>query len=103
MARQRAKTTLDTNGRQGRSLAPTHVPTQDNKDRQTLLHKNGSCTAIDDTRMRIEKLAYELYQRRGCQDGHDREDWLEAERVALKQTTGADTSSFDRLTTSSLA
>jgi hypothetical protein len=34
-----------------------------------------------DIRMRIEKLAYELYERRGGQDGHDWQDWLEAERL----------------------
>ena len=29
----------------------------------------------------IAKLAYELYEQRGCVDGHDWEDWLEAERI----------------------
>ncbi|MBI4308711.1 MAG: DUF2934 domain-containing protein, partial [Candidatus Omnitrophica bacterium] len=28
---------------------------------------------------RVEKKAYELYQKRGCQDGRDCDDWFEAE------------------------
>ncbi|MBI4002724.1 MAG: DUF2934 domain-containing protein [Nitrospira defluvii] len=104
MARQRAKTTLDTNGRQGRSLAPTNAPRQDNRDRQALSHKNGNGTATGDTRTRIEQLAYELYQRRGCLDGHDWEDWLEAERLALTQPARASQDGSDRLpTTTTLA
>ena len=35
----------------------------------------------EEIRTRIEKLAYELYQQRGRQDGYDRQDWLEAERL----------------------
>lgn len=89
MARPKAKTTAETDGRQGRSLAPTKAPMQQGKDRQTLSHEQGNGAAIDDSRTRIEKLAYELYQRRGCMDGHDREDWLEAERLlVLAQPTG---------------
>lgn len=30
---------------------------------------------------RIEKKAYELYQKRGCEPGRDWEDWFEAERI----------------------
>jgi hypothetical protein len=30
---------------------------------------------------RVEKKAYEIYQDRGCQDGHDCDDWLEAEKI----------------------
>lgn len=29
----------------------------------------------------VEKKAYELYQKRGCQDGHDCDDWFEAEKI----------------------
>ncbi len=28
---------------------------------------------------RIRSRAYELYQRHGCKDGHELDDWLEAE------------------------
>jgi hypothetical protein len=27
----------------------------------------------------IRTRAYELYEARGCEDGHDQEDWIEAE------------------------
>ena len=30
---------------------------------------------------RIQKKAYELYEKRGCVDGNDLADWLEAERL----------------------
>jgi hypothetical protein len=29
----------------------------------------------------VEKKAYEIYQNRNGQDGHDREDWLKAEKI----------------------
>lgn len=34
---------------------------------------------------RIARKAFELYQERGCQDGHDCEDWLEAETRVLSE------------------
>ena len=51
-------------------------------------------------RTRIEKLAYELYQQRGRQDGYDRQDWLEAERLTLTEPTRARQDGSDRLPTS---
>lgn len=35
----------------------------------------------------IRQRAYEIYLARGCEDGHDREDWIEADRE-LKGLTG---------------
>ena len=29
----------------------------------------------------VTRVAYELFERRGREDGHDLEDWLEAERI----------------------
>ena len=29
----------------------------------------------------VEKKAYELYVKRGCQNGHDCDDWFEAEKI----------------------
>ena len=29
----------------------------------------------------IEKKAYELYEKRGCQHGCDQQDWFEAEKI----------------------
>jgi hypothetical protein len=33
----------------------------------------------------IRELAFYLYQQRGCRDGHDVEDWLEAEGIIPSQ------------------
>ena len=33
----------------------------------------------------IARVAYELFERRGCVHGHDLEDWIEAERVVRKR------------------
>lgn len=32
---------------------------------------------------RIAVLAYQLYEQRGCEDGHEVEDWLDAEQRIL--------------------
>ena len=34
---------------------------------------------------RIARKAYELYEQRGRQHGHELEDWLEAERIILAE------------------
>ncbi|MGE0470562.1 MAG: DUF2934 domain-containing protein [Nitrospira sp.] len=41
----------------------------------------------DDLRERIAKRAYELYLDRGCQQGSDVEDWVDAEREILALPT----------------
>jgi hypothetical protein len=38
----------------------------------------------DKLRQRIAELAYQLYECRGRQNGHDFDDWLEAERLILR-------------------
>ena len=40
----------------------------------------------DQARPRIAQRAYELYTQRGHAHGHDREDWLDAERQILSET-----------------
>ena len=99
MARQRAKPTPDTNGRQPRSLAAANAPKQDDQDPLTLSHENGNGAATTETRTRIEKLAYELYQQRGGQHGYDEQDWLEAERMTLTQPRRATQDGSGRLPT----
>jgi len=45
----------------------------------------------DELYVRIAKRAYEMYLRRGNEEGHALEDWLEAEREVLSQMpTGAE-------------
>jgi len=39
----------------------------------------------DDLHVLIAQRAFERYQARGCQDGCDLDDWLEAEREILSQ------------------
>ena len=34
----------------------------------------------------VSKRAYEIYCERGCEDGHDLDDWLRAEREVKGQT-----------------
>jgi 1-aminocyclopropane-1-carboxylate deaminase/D-cysteine desulfhydrase-like pyridoxal-dependent ACC family enzyme len=33
----------------------------------------------------IAKVAYDLYKKRGMTDGHHYEDWLEAEKIVMKE------------------
>ena len=40
---------------------------------------------FEDLGARIAKRAYELYEQRGRQHGHDWEDWIEAERQILSK------------------
>lgn len=38
--------------------------------------------------MRIHAAAYALYEARGCEDGHDLEDWLAAEATVARDEQG---------------
>ena len=42
---------------------------------------------VDEAKVRelTQKLAYEMYEKRGRRAGRDREDWLEAERIVREQ------------------
>lgn len=33
----------------------------------------------------VRKIAYELYEKRGCAPGNDQADWFEAEKIARKR------------------
>ncbi|MCC2642443.1 MAG: hypothetical protein K0S45_2856 [Nitrospira sp.] len=66
------------NGRLTERTTPPPLPYASKASSQHT--ENGSMPS--DMKTRIEKLAYELYERRGAQDGHDWQDWLEAERHA---------------------
>ena len=56
------------------------------RHQQTTLAQVGPC---DDLQILIAKRAFELYQTRGCRDGYDLNDWLEAEREVLSQVPPA--------------
>ena len=89
MARRRTKTTTDTEKQASGSIVTTTMPAPESMHPDLVRQETVRRSAADDTRTRIEKLAYELYQQGGCRDGYDRDDWLEAERLALGQQTGA--------------
>ncbi len=44
----------------------------------------------DEFQAQVRSRAYELYERRGSQDGHELDDWLQAEaELAQKKAKGA--------------
>jgi hypothetical protein len=45
----------------------------------------GGASPLSDEQLRdlIARRAFALYEMRGCRDGHDTEDWLEAEKRTL--------------------
>ena len=47
---------------------------------ERLLGKNTSGMAPRPSRDEVARLAYEFYEARGRQDGHDIDDWLSAEQ-----------------------
>ena len=101
MSRQRTNTTSDTKGRQGRSLAHPTAPKQENREEgRAVQHENGNGLATNEIRTRIKELAYELYLQRGRRDGHDKQDWLEAERMTATQPKIAGKRGADRLSPS---
>lgn len=51
------------------------------------------------TREEISALAYSLYEQRGCECGHELDDWLEAER-RLQSDSGQESTSQDAGTSS---
>jgi len=64
---------------------------------QTVALKKGAVKAktsatqidVEEIRARIAAKAYELYEKRGCTHGSDREDWFEAERLVMSQSKSA--------------
>ena len=60
-----------------RERKPMVTRKRERKQDQTLLS--------DELRARVVALAYSFYERRGYEDGYDREDWLEAERRILTE------------------
>lgn len=44
-----------------------------------------SLSVCDDLQVRIATRAHELYMNRGCGDGYDLDDWVQAEREILSQ------------------
>ena len=47
-----------------------------------------STTQTEPLQQEIEQYAYFLYEQRGCQPGHELEDWLEAEKQLVSAVHG---------------
>ena len=103
MAQRRIKSSADNKqtGSPPKSVKKTSARPRPVRDRRP--RAAGGLAGAEEIRTRIEKLAYELYQRRGRQDGHDRQDWLEAERLTLSQPAAPRQDGLDRLSASSHA
>ena len=55
---------------------------------RTVQSQNGVQTehsASDDLYARVAVLAYSFYERRGREDGHDVEDWIQAEKTIREE------------------
>lgn len=55
----------------------TVTKNQSNTQTQEAAHSADSCVFAE----KVEQKAYELYEKKGCQNGHDLDDWLEAEKI----------------------
>jgi hypothetical protein len=55
-------------------------PEEIEKKPSTLAPKSDEPTVLIPTEQQIRQRAYELYEQRGRTDGHDLDDWLQAER-----------------------
>ena len=55
-------------------------PDEIEKKPSTLAPKSDEPTVLIPIEKQIQQRAYELYEQRGRTDGHDLEDWLQAER-----------------------
>lgn len=66
--------------RKSRVVSAKHEPTVEETAVTGLL--NGDM-AEEDIRARIAVLAFQFYEQRGREDGHDVEDWLQAEQRIL--------------------
>ena len=55
-------------------------PDEIEKKPSTLAPKSGESSVLIPIEQQIQQRAYELYERRGRTEGHDLDDWLQAER-----------------------
>ena len=100
MAQRRLRSIEDSIRVPSRSTTEMETSARQRSGLESLPQQTDSEATTEEIRTRIEKLAYELYQQRGRQDGYDRQDWLEAERLTLTEPTCARQDGSDRLPTS---
>jgi len=46
---------------------------------------DGQRQLVDEMKARIARKAFELFEHRGSERGHDLEDWFEAERIVMEE------------------
>ncbi len=64
----------------------TKVTEKKEPTKRSLLAASPRSIALPDgMREQIVKKAYELWQARGYRDGHDLEDWLDAEAIVMEE------------------
>jgi len=67
-----------------------HHPDEIEKKPSTLVPKSDEPTVLIPIEQQIRQHAYELYEQRGRTDGHDLDDWLQAEyEIRRKQAKAA--------------
>jgi hypothetical protein len=69
-------------------------PDEIEKKPSTLAPKSDEPTVLIPIEKQIQQRAYELYEQRGRTDGHDLEDWLQAEREIKGRLGSAATASL---------
>lgn len=69
-----------------RTQATLEVEVEQQKDQETEGSMDTQSEAMSDTdHTRVAELAYRLYEQHGRRDGHDREDWFNAEQHIMTQ------------------
>lgn len=89
MARRRVKTTQHNNDTEASTISGLGGQERPSFENDAPAHTTNGVLSSD-TRTRIEKLAYQLYEQRGCRHGDDWKDWLEAERLTVGAEPGAE-------------
>jgi hypothetical protein len=89
MARQRVKASRQNKDAETQSISDLPAATGRSSSKTMRGHAHNGALSPD-TKRRIEELAYEFYQQRGCRHGDDWKDWLEAERLTIAAQEAAD-------------
>ena len=58
-------------------------------DRQTPISSETDTTLPIDTQEQVRRRAFEIYEQRGREDGHELDDWLQAEAEVVSQRSKA--------------
>jgi hypothetical protein len=83
MARQRVNASRQNDNAGTQSIKEPTATSPSSRNTTRRHARNGALSP--DTRRRIEQLAYEFYEQRGCRHGDDWKDWLEAERLTIAE------------------